>query len=113
MGIFVCGMFPPSLSLTRLGKVAQGALEMLAIVFLGTLLVACLAALLLRRATRTVTVSSAFGEWPATTRLDALGSRSIMAQRWLCSICCDGSSGEAHASLDGLSDRPLTTPGTP
>jgi phosphonate transport system permease protein len=72
MGIFVRGMFPPDLSPTLLGKVAQGAVETLAISFLGTLLAVCLAAVLLGGATRTLTASSAFGE--GSTSAWGLGS---------------------------------------
>jgi phosphonate transport system permease protein len=74
MGIFVRGMFPPDLSPALLGKVAQGAVETLAISFLGTLLAVCLATVLLGGATRTLTAGSAFGEWTATTSGWRLGS---------------------------------------
>lgn len=62
MALFVQRMVPPDLSPALLGKVAQGALETLAISFLGTLLAVCLAAVLLGGATRTLTAADAFGE---------------------------------------------------
>jgi phosphonate transport system permease protein len=62
MALFVRRMFPPDLSPLLLGKVARGAVETLAISFLGTLLAVGLAAVLLGGATRTLTASAAFGE---------------------------------------------------
>ncbi|MGQ4810151.1 Phosphate-import permease protein PhnE [Candidatus Entotheonellaceae bacterium PAL068K] len=62
MAIFVSGMLPPDLSPALLVQVGQGALETLAISFLGTLLAIGLALLLLGGATRTLATRSGFGE---------------------------------------------------
>lgn len=62
MALFVRQMWPPDLSPPILRQVAWGLLETLAISFLGTLLAVVLAALLLGSATRTLTVSNAFGD---------------------------------------------------
>jgi phosphonate transport system permease protein len=62
MARFVQRMVPPDLSPAVLSKVAHGALETLAISFLGTLLAICLATVLLGGATRTLTAADAFGE---------------------------------------------------
>lgn len=70
MGLFVRQMFPPDLSPGLLRQIAWGALETLAISFLGTLLAVTLAALLLGSATRTLATTSAFSEAGA---LGALG----------------------------------------
>ena len=62
MALFVRQMFPPDLSPGLLRQIAWGALETLAISFLGTLLAVLLAAALLGGATRTLAASSAFSE---------------------------------------------------
>src|SRR5712691_4183903 len=62
MALFVSQMFPPDLSPGLLRQIAWGALETLAISFLGTLLAVTLAAVLLGGATRTLAASSAFSE---------------------------------------------------
>jgi phosphonate transport system permease protein len=62
MALFVRQMFPPDLSPGLLRQIAWGALETLAISFLGTLLAVMLAAILLGGATRTVAASRAFSE---------------------------------------------------
>src|SRR5262245_44766215 len=68
MALFVRQMFPPDLSPSLLRQIAWGALETLAISFLGTLLAVMLAAILLGGATRTVAASSAFSEAGAYSR---------------------------------------------
>jgi len=73
MALFVQQMFPPDLSPALLRKVWQGALETLAISFLGTLLAVALCAILLGGATRTLAASAAFGEGVATPLLWRLG----------------------------------------
>ena len=62
MAFFVRQMFPPDLSPDLLRQIAWGALETLAISFLGTLLAVLLATVLLGGATRTLAASSAFSE---------------------------------------------------
>jgi phosphonate transport system permease protein len=62
MGVFVHQMFPPDLSPGLLRTVAWGALETLAMSFLGTCLAVLLAAALLGGATRTLAASDAFGD---------------------------------------------------
>jgi len=62
MALFVSQMFPPDLSPILLRQMLWGALETLAISFLGTLLAVTLAAVLLGGATRTLATSSAFSE---------------------------------------------------
>ena len=74
MALFVRRMLPPDLSPALLAKVARGAVETLAISFLGTLLAVCLAAVLLGGATRTLTASSAFGEATPRSRLWRVGN---------------------------------------
>lgn len=73
MALFVRQMFPPDLSPALLPKVWQGALETLAISFLGTLLAVVLSAGLLGGATRTLAASAAFGEGVTTPLLWRLG----------------------------------------
>lgn len=73
MALFVRQMFPPDLSPALLRKVWQGAMETLAISFLGTLLAVTLSAGLLGGATRTLAASAAFGEDAATPLLWRLG----------------------------------------
>jgi phosphonate transport system permease protein len=73
MALFVQQMFPPDLSPALLRKVWQGALETLAISFLGTLLAITLSAVLLGGATRTLGASTAFGESVAMPLLWRLG----------------------------------------
>jgi phosphonate transport system permease protein len=73
MAVFVRRMLPPDLHPALLSKVAWGAVETLAISFLGTLLAVCLAAVLLGGATRTLTVSGAFGDALPMSRLWRVG----------------------------------------
>lgn len=63
MGLFVQQMFPPDLSPGFLRQIAYGALETLAISFLGTVLAIVLSAVLLGGATRTLVSSEAFSEF--------------------------------------------------
>lgn len=63
MGLFIQHMFPPDVRPQVLRQIAFGALETLAISFLGTVLAVTLAALLLGGATRTLASSQAFSEF--------------------------------------------------
>ena len=63
MGLFIQHMFPPDVSPKVLRQIAFGALETLAISFLGTVLAIALSALLLGGATRTLVSSQAFSEF--------------------------------------------------
>ena len=63
MGLFVHNMFPPDVSPSVLRQIAFGAIETLAISFLGTMLAIVLATLLLGGATRTLANSQAFSEF--------------------------------------------------